>query len=83
MSNIGQNLTTYLSAGIKDRYFYGLRRNNFSSQTRKDIKKAYQLIYNSSLNISQAVEEINDNFKNNSKINEILDFIEKSNRGLI
>ena len=26
MSNIGQNLTTYLSAGIKDRYFYGLRR---------------------------------------------------------
>ena len=26
MSNIGQNLTTYLSAGIKDRYFYCLRR---------------------------------------------------------
>ena len=61
----------------------GLRRNKFLSKTRNNIKAAYQLIYNSSLNLSQAIKKINDDFENTPEIKEILDFIEKSDRGLI
>ncbi len=61
----------------------GLRRNKFSSKTRNNIKAAYQLIYNSSLNLSQTIKKINGDFENTPEIKEILDFIEKSNRGLI
>ena len=34
----------------------GLRRVGFSAKERADIKAAYQLVYNSGLNVSQAVE---------------------------
>jgi len=61
----------------------GLRRQKFSSELRSNIKHAYQLIYNSSLNISQAVEKIKQEFHSIPEINNILDFIEKSDRGLI
>ncbi len=35
----------------------GMRRKGVTSESRKEVKRAYQLIYRSGLNISQAVEE--------------------------
>ena len=61
----------------------GLRRRKFSSTQRENIKKAYKLIYNSNYNISQATEKIENTFNIDSSIEDILDFIKTSSRGLI
>ncbi len=61
----------------------GLRRKNFDLEKRKTIKKAYSLIYQSDLNLTQAVEKIKKDFYASNEIKIILDFIEKSDRGLI
>ena len=61
----------------------GLQRNNFSQETRSQIKQAYRYIYQSDLNRSQAVSQIQNKFNNVVEINCILDFIKKSDRGLV
>ena len=47
------------------------------------IKKVYSLIYQSKLNLSQAIEKIEKTFELTSEIQIILDFIKRSDRGLI
>jgi len=61
----------------------GLRRKKFTLESRTLIKKAYHLIYQSNLNISQAVESIKLDFEQTDEIKTILNFINKSDRGLI
>ena len=61
----------------------GLRRNNFPLEIRKNIKKAYRHIYLSDLNRSQAISQIRIEFISVSEIDNIVDFIKKSDRGLI
>ena len=63
----------------------GLRRRNFNQETRSLIKKVYSLIYRSKLNTMQAIDEIKEKFndKKSVEINNIIDFIEKSERGII
>ena len=61
----------------------GLRRKNFSKESCRNLKRAYQLIYRSKLNRTQAVAKIKEEFNSISEINNILEFIEKSDRGLI
>jgi len=62
----------------------GLRRRNFSSNQRNDIKKVYKLIYNSNFNLSQAIDKIENSFDcNDNSIKDIIKFIKASSRGLI
>ena len=53
----------------------GLKRAGFTDETIETVKKAYKLIYNSGLNVSQAVKKIKSELAQT-------DFIEKSNRGI-
>lgn len=61
----------------------GLRRNNFSSEVRNNIKKAYSIIYKSEMNRTQALTAIKKMFKKVSEIDQIINFINNSSRGLI
>ena len=61
----------------------GLRRKNFPLKARNQIKQAYRLIYQSDLNRSQAISQIQKEFNNVAEIHCIVDFIGKSDRGLI
>ncbi|HCW75427.1 MAG TPA: acyl-[acyl-carrier-protein]--UDP-N-acetylglucosamine O-acyltransferase [Candidatus Marinimicrobia bacterium] len=61
----------------------GLRRRGFTSEMVSVIKEAYQLIYRSTLNVSQAILEIREKLPQTKEIQVILDFIEKSKRGII
>tara|TARA_B110000263_G_C15169614_1_gene446277 strand:- start:25 stop:801 length:777 start_codon:yes stop_codon:yes gene_type:complete len=63
----------------------GLRRRNFDQKTRSLIKKVYSLLYRSKFNTMQALDYIKEQFsKNNSEeINNIIKFIESSERGII
>ena len=61
----------------------GLSRNDFSSDQISLIKKAYKILYRSEYNISQAVSILKEDYSGDSDINEIINFITKSSRGII
>lgn len=61
----------------------GLTRRGFSTETLAQLKRAYKLIYKSSLNTTQAINEIRDTMELIPEIKDIIDFIETSERGII
>jgi len=63
----------------------GLRRRGFSSRTIEGLEKAYDLIYNSEMNVSQAVGKIKENVElmNIPEVRNVIEFIEKSKRGIL
>lgn len=61
----------------------GLRRRGFSEEDIATIKKTYDLIYNSGLNVSQALVKIEEDFESNKYVQDIISFIRTSKRGII
>lgn len=61
----------------------GLRRRGFSTETIELISKAYTLIYNCNLNVSQAVARIKTELPQTPEIQNIITFIAGSKRGII
>ena len=61
----------------------GLRRRGFSNQCISEIKKAYKIIYREGNTIDSAKELLMKLAKTSIEINLYVDFINKSDRGLI
>jgi UDP-N-acetylglucosamine acyltransferase len=61
----------------------GLRRRNFTDEQINNIRKTYDTIYNSGLNVSDAVKKIIGSFEMSDEIDNILNFIEESKRGIV
>jgi UDP-N-acetylglucosamine acyltransferase len=61
----------------------GLSRRGFDKEVLLEIKRAYKLIYRSNLTVSEAIAEIESTLKSLPEIKNIIDFVEKSERGLI
>ncbi len=61
----------------------GIERHGFSEQTQRAIKDAYRLIYRSSLNLQQAVEQIRCDLPETPEIAQIVAFVTSSPRGII
>ncbi len=61
----------------------GLRRRGFSNQDIMKLKEVYSFIFSKELNLSQAKEKIKEKFKDDVLANTVLDFLNKSTRGLI
>jgi len=61
----------------------GLRRRGFSSETLLQLKRCYRLLYRSKLNVTQAVERIRAELELTAEIQNVLAFIEHSDRGII
>ena len=61
----------------------GLRRQGFSVDSRRDIKRAYHLLYHSSMNRTQALAEIKKTLLPGKEIEEIISFAKNSERGLV
>jgi UDP-N-acetylglucosamine acyltransferase len=61
----------------------GLRRRGFAPSTISLLKKAYKLIYRSHLNTTKALQRIRDEIELVAEIQEVIDFIESSERGII
>ena len=59
----------------------GLRRAGFSQETRRAIQAAYELIYRSDLNVSQALEELRAKF-HLPEIAHLVEFVAQSKRGI-
>ncbi len=61
----------------------GLKRRGFSPEAIKAIRQAFKFLFYSGLNTSQAVQRITSEMDITPEVQLILDFIERSNRGLV
>jgi UDP-N-acetylglucosamine acyltransferase len=61
----------------------GLERSGFPAETIKAIKEAFRLIYRSKYNTGQAIEAIQQELAASDEINQIVEFIRTSQRGII
>lgn len=53
----------------------GLRRNGVGPKVRSDLKQAYKLLYRSNMNITQALEAIENEIEPSEELQYLLDFI--------
>ncbi|MGA3170144.1 MAG: acyl-ACP--UDP-N-acetylglucosamine O-acyltransferase [Chthoniobacteraceae bacterium] len=61
----------------------GLERHNFSEESARRLREAYKLLYRSEFNVKQSVEEIRKTLWGNPEIEQLVLFIESSERGII
>lgn len=70
-------------AEIRGINLIGLERKQFPAESVKLIKEAFRLIYRSKLNTGQAIDAIRQELQQTEEVKEIIEFIEKSERGII
>jgi UDP-N-acetylglucosamine acyltransferase len=61
----------------------GLRRRGFKRETIAVLEQAFKILFFSHLNTSQAVEKIQAEVEKTAEIKTVLDFLERSNRGIV
>lgn len=61
----------------------GLKRRGYTLNQIKPLKEAFRFLFKSDLNTSQAVEKIQAELEQTEEIKYLLDFISKSERGLV
>ena len=85
---IVQDVPPYILAGSEPLKFaglnsIGLRRRGFSNDDIMTLKKAYTFLYNSGLNVSQAKAKIKEELGENKFVQNVLQFLDSSTRGII
>ena len=87
-SRFSKDIPPYIIAG-RDPITYsgvnliGLRRRGFSNEKIQLISDAYKIIYRSGLNISDSLRQVERELPECEEIKYIIDFIRKSERGII
>ena len=61
----------------------GLERRGVPAETIRVLKESYRILYRAKLNTKQAVEELRNSFWDVTEARELIEFIEKSERGII
>lgn len=61
----------------------GLRRRGFSNEDIGILKEAYAILFTSGMNLSEGKKELIEKHGENQYVQKVLDFLEKSNRGII
>jgi UDP-N-acetylglucosamine acyltransferase len=85
---IAKDIPPFVRAGREPLVFeglnsVGLRRRGFSPKSIDLIEKAYVLLYQSKLNVSQAIARIKEELEQTPEIQNILNFVAGSKRGII
>lgn len=85
---VAKDVPPYVLAGQEPLSFerlniIGLRRRGFDEKTISSLDLAYRLIYNSGLNVSQAVARIKAEVDQTEAVQKVLAFIAGSKRGII
>jgi len=61
----------------------GLERAGYSPEQIKPIKEAFRLIYRAKMNTAQALAAVREKLAESAEVQDILAFIEESERGII
>ena len=87
-SRFSKDIPPYIIAGREPIAYcginiVGLRRRGFSNEMIENIHNAYRIIYQSGLNISEALEEVQKEIPMSPEIEYSISFIKDSSRGII
>jgi len=85
---VPKDIPPYILAGQDPLMFeglnaVGLKRRGFSQKTVELLEKAYDILYRSNLNVSQAVKKMKEEVELIPEVQKILEFIAQSERGII
>jgi len=69
-------------AGVNGINVVGLRRNGVPPELRREIKKAYKILYRSKLNIDEAIKKMDQEFDASEEIEHFLRFLRNVQRGI-
>ena len=61
----------------------GLERNGIDKADRRILRQAYNFLYRSGYNVSQAIEEIRADLEETESLSHLLQFLQKSERGIV
>jgi UDP-N-acetylglucosamine acyltransferase len=61
----------------------GLERHGFEPRIRKALKDAFRALYRSKLNVSQAVQKIDEQHASVPEVEHLIEFIRSSHRGIV
>lgn len=61
----------------------GLQRNGMDDTTIRELKRAYRLLFRSDLNVTQAIERVQQEIEVLPEVRELLRFVEASERGVV
>jgi UDP-N-acetylglucosamine acyltransferase len=61
----------------------GLERHGFSEHRRRDIKRAYKILFRENLTLDDAISRLNNDFPENSDISAIVAFLGSGSRGVM
>ena len=87
-SRFSKDIPPYIIAG-RDPIAYcginivGLRRHGFSNELIDNVHNAYRIIYQSGLNVSDALEKVKNEIPSSPEIEYIIEFVQSSKRGII
>ena len=87
-SRVTKDVPPFVTAGRDPLAFaginsVGLRRRGYSNEQIREIQEVYKLLYQSKMNISQAVDHIEAEMPATTERDEILTFVKNSPRGII
>lgn len=87
-SRVSHDIPPYtLGSGIPYRLgglnIIGLKRNNFSVETRRALTKAFLLTYRRGLTLPEAIKRIEEEVPKDAHVNHWLDFCKTTKRGII
>lgn len=86
-SNVLKDVPPYVivdghPAQVSGMNIIGLRRNGIKPSVRKEIKKAYKILYRSKLDIEDAIEEMDNKLNADQEIEYFLRFLRNVKRGI-
>lgn len=61
----------------------GLERRGFSSESIRDLREAYKIIYRTNKNTAQALEALREQFPKSEAVGALISFITSSERGIV
>lgn len=87
LTGVPQDVPPYtLAAGSRARLYglnaVGLRRHGFSSETVRNLKKAYRILFRSNLAMPRAIAKVRQELPGSPEVENLLDFIQGTSRGI-
>lgn len=87
-SRLGKDLPPYITAGREPISYaginiIGLKRRGYTDDQIKEIQEIYRIIYQSGLNVSQAIVRVEQEIRQSVERDTIVDFVKSSERGIV
>ena len=86
-SGVNKDIPPYMIANGQRVKLYGLntvglKRHDFSHEAVSNLKKAYRIIFRSSLTAKKALDQLQAEIKNSPEVDHLINFIKNSKRGI-